>query len=88
MDAALIGGIVPALLPVITPLLIAGIKLVITKLPTWSLPVIAPLLAGVLDAVNAYFTGVSIGPLQAGLLGLAGVGVREVVDQAKHRIAT
>lgn len=69
------------LIPVIVPLVIAGFKLGISRLPGWLLPIIAPLLGGVLDAGIAYLTGNPANPLMGAILGSAGVGVRELKDQ-------
>lgn len=69
--------------PVIVPIVIAGIKAVKPKIPTWILPLIAGPLGGLLDVINHYATGSASNLVVAVLLGLAGVGVREVVDQLK-----
>jgi hypothetical protein len=79
--------LIPQLLPVLTPLFIAGLKKAVGHIPTYYLPIIAPVFAGLLDAANAYAGGGSLGWWQASLLGLAGVGVREIVDQARQVVA-
>ncbi len=78
--------LIPQLLPILTPLFIAGLKKAVGHIPTFWLPVIAPILAGLLDAANGYFTGASLGWWQSALLGLAGVGVREIIDQSKQLV--
>ncbi len=68
------------LIPVIVPLILAGLKKIAPAVPAWTLPILAPVLGVVVDLVNHYALGhtsnlaVSIG------LGLAGVGLREVKE--------
>lgn len=69
--------------PIVVPLIIAGMKWLKPNIPTWLLPIVAPVLGGSLD----FFTNLALqnqGNIwMAALLGLAGVGVREVIDQLK-----
>jgi len=53
----------------------------VPKIPTLWLPVMAPFLGALLDVISHYSTGSNISIGTAAALGLAGVGVREVVDQ-------
>ena len=69
------------LIPVIVPLVIAGLQLGITRLPGWLLPILAPILGGVIDAGLAWATGQTANPLFGAILGSAGVGLRELKDQ-------
>lgn len=69
------------LTPIITPLAIAGFKKVLPQLPSWTLPILAPLLGMALDLINHFATGANLNLATATLLGLAGVGVREIKDQ-------
>lgn len=80
MDAS---QIVTFATPIIVPLVIAGIKLVKPKIPTWILPVLAGPLGALVEYINHLATGSTTNIVVAVLLGLAGVGVREVVDQLK-----
>ena len=74
----------------IQPSLIILVPLVVTQIRrvvgthTWLLPIIAPLVGVVADLVSHYATGVSVGAGNAAVLGMAGVGLREVVDQLRH----
>jgi len=72
------------LIPALVPVAIAMLKLMIPGIPKPWLPVLAPLLGGLLDAGTAY-AGISSGanPLVGALLGSAGVGLREIVDQLR-----
>lgn len=69
--------------PVIVPLVIAGIKALKPKIPTWLLPLIAGPLGALLEYINHLVMGGNMNIAVAVLLGLAGVGVREVVDQLR-----
>lgn len=69
--------------PVIVPLLIAGIKALKPKIPTWLFPLLAGPLGALLEYINHLVMGGNMNIAIAVLLGLAGVGVREVVDQLK-----
>lgn len=79
-------GLPLALIPVIVPLLVSVGKWLVPKLPSWSLPIIAPALGAVIDLINAKSTGGTWSPLTSGALGMAGVGLREIVDQVKQKI--
>ena len=71
----------PKLLALLSPLLVAGIKSVTDKLPKWSLPILSAALGAALSALSG-------GDLATGMAaGLAGVGVREAVDQAKKAVS-
>lgn len=80
MDAGLI---VNLLTPVIVPIVIAGVKAIKPNIPSWALPVMAGPLGVLIEYINHLATGSATNFLAAVLLGLAGVGVREVVDQLK-----
>lgn len=71
----------PKFIAFAAPLLVAGAKKVIDVLPSWSLPLLATVIGGVCSAVGGGdpSTGVAAG--------LAGVGIREVLDQAKKKIS-
>jgi len=75
-----------ALIPAVVPLLVALGKALTDKLPSWSLPIVA---AGLGELLN-YVSGLAGGPtttLANGLiLGAAGTGLREIVDQVKNRV--
>lgn len=77
-------GLVSWLTPVLVPLVITGFKKLLPSIPGWVLPMIAPVLGVALDFVNSLLTTHSTNLVVAALLGLAGVGIREVVDQAKQ----
>lgn len=73
-----------ALIPILTPLIVAGVKLIVPRIPRVWLPILAPVLGAALDYVAHLATGSSLNPLAGLALGAAGVGLREVVDQVKR----
>lgn len=75
-----------ALIPFATPLLIALLKGLAPHIPKLWLPIIAPILGALLDIIIHYAGGQNVGVLTGALLGSAGVGVREVLDQVKTRV--
>jgi len=87
MAEDLIPQIITALTPVLVPLLIVLAKLAIAKLPKWSLPILAMVLGVLLDVLNGLVTGTTLGPMWGAILGFAGVGVREIVDQLKKAVS-
>jgi len=78
VNADTIGKLAALLIPIFIPVLIAGLKQILPKLPSWILPILAP----ILGALSATVSGVT-DPGTGAVLGLAGVGLREAVDQTK-----
>jgi len=67
------------LVPVLVPLILAAIKLLLPKVPSKYIPILAPLFGGLIDLACSGVLGV--GTAWGAALGSAGVGVREIVDQ-------
>ena len=65
----------------VVPLLVAAMKR--WKAQTWTYPLIAAALGVAADTLSAITMNVSLGPVAGAVAGLAGVGLREVVDQLK-----
>lgn len=80
--AALIPQIGLPLIAVVVPLAIGAFKKLIPSIPTMFLPIIAPVLGALLDLGLAYLASIPATGLAGALAGLAGVGVREIKDQA------
>lgn len=76
-----------ALIPVLTPIIIAGVKWLMLKISTTLIPILAPILGMALDLILHFSTGTELNVWLAMGLGLAGVGVREVLDQLKQSAA-
>jgi hypothetical protein len=73
-----------ALIPLAVPLIVAAAKTGIKFLPTWSLPIIAAGLGELLNLLSGLAGGPTTSVLGGVLLGAAGTGVREIVDQVKQ----
>ena len=71
------------LITVVTPLIIAGVKWVVPRVPKVLLPIVAPAVGVALSYVMSAMS-TSVNPWVGALLGLAGVGLREIVDQIKN----
>ena len=73
------------LIPLVVPLIVAVLKIMIDKLPSWVLPILA---AGLGELLN-YISGLAGGPTTTAIngliLGAAGTGLREIVDQLKQK---
>jgi uncharacterized YccA/Bax inhibitor family protein len=79
----LINAIGMPLIVIAVPLVVAFLKSMFTKLPAMLIPIIAALLGPVGDfALQLISSYQGIG-WTAALLGVAGVGVREIFDQLK-----
>jgi hypothetical protein len=71
----------------LVPAAIAGLKLALgeDKIPKWILPILAPVL-GLVSGWLASLAGANTDPLVGAVAGAAGVGLREVIDQASKRV--
>jgi hypothetical protein len=93
MDPMLLEQIGPALIAVIVPLIVALAKAAIPHIPKLLLPIIAGALGPALDQASAAIADAMTGGdvptsgVYAVLLGLAGVGIRELIDQFKKATA-
>ncbi|MHA2313211.1 MAG: hypothetical protein ACXADF_17125 [Candidatus Thorarchaeota archaeon] len=81
MDEAQIVQLVVLLIPVITPLITVGIKKILPKIPKLVVIILQPLLGAILGALGG------VDPAFGAGLGVAGIGVREGVDQTKKTVA-
>ncbi len=73
----LLAQLIPVLIPVVTPMITAGVKRVAPKIPKLGVVILQPVLGATLAALG------DVTALAGAGLGLAGIGVRETVDQAK-----
>jgi hypothetical protein len=87
--ASIIEQMSPGIIAVAVPLIIAGLKKLYESIPPWLIPIIAPALGVLGDAIVGLASGLSLGhgPIGAAIAGLAGVGAREIVDQLRKRSA-
>ena len=80
-DASALESPWAALIIAITPILVAAIKAIAPRIPTWLVPISASLIGCVLAFAGSYFAGVDVNWWQGLLLGLGGVGLREILNQ-------
>ena len=73
----------PPAIAVLVPLVVALIRQIAAFLPKWSLPIIAGALGPAIDQLLALLPTIDAVGSQSVLLGLAGIGIREVVDQTR-----
>lgn len=66
------------LTPIIVPLIITYVRKMAPRIPTWMLPAMAPVLGALIDLINSLIVGGNHSMIVGALLGLAGVGVREI----------
>ena|SRR5688572_7238990 len=72
-----------SLIPLVVPLIIFGLRNMIPKLPSKWTPILAPLIGALID-VLLNFADLGDGKGMVGaVLGTAGIGVREVYNQAR-----
>jgi hypothetical protein len=80
-------GLAAALIALAAPLVTAVVKWLWVKIPTGLIPIICSV-AGLLIALAAhYVAGWSVTWWQGLLLGIAGIGVREIVDRGKQVVS-
>lgn len=77
---ALPDQIVAWLTPILVPLVLAGVKKVGPKLPSWIIPLLAPVLGLLIGFINNLVTSNSGNLWLAAGLGLLGIAVREVKE--------
>lgn len=70
----------------LVPLIVAAIKKYLDQVPSWALPIIAGPLGYGVDWAVAWLSNYPAMGWKAVIVGLAGVGVREVYDQTKKAI--
>lgn len=70
------------------PLIVAALKRFVERIPVWLLPILAGALGPGVDQLLALIASTPAQGTKAVLLGLAGVGVREVYDQARKAMAS
>lgn len=76
-------GLVTSLIPLLTPVLVAVVKVLVPRIPRPLLPWLTPLFGAAIEWLG-HVAGLTSGNLLVGaLVGAAGVGVREAWDQAR-----
>ncbi len=78
--------IVTVLIPVLVPMIVSQLKKL--PMPTWVIPIMSMILGAATEVTAQLAGGAPITasmPVDGGVLGLAGVGIREVFDQIRKR---
>lgn len=84
-------AIATTLIPILVPILLAALKAALPNMPKWLIPILAPVVGAASATAAAHglddASVSTIDPAVFGaILGSAGVGVREIVDQCKQRL--
>lgn len=79
-----VNAILTLAVPVLSPLLTAGVKKLVPIMPPWIIPMICTGLGTLSVYIAHWSTNNSTNPAWAIGLGLAGIGVREILDQLKN----
>jgi len=74
-----------AVIPLLVPIAVAGFKMLLKWLPSWSLPILAAALGELGNLVSGLLGGPTTSLLGGVLLGAAGTGIREIVDQVNQK---
>jgi hypothetical protein len=77
---------ITALTPVLVPVIVAAGKAMLGHIPGALIPMIAIGLGYAIDLLNHYVVGGGIGGVWGAVLGAAGIGVREALDQLKKSL--
>lgn len=81
-----VNAILALAVPVLSPLLTAGVKWAAPRIPSFLLPMICTGLGTLSVYIAQWSAGEQTNAAVAIGLGLAGIGVREVIDQLKKPI--
>jgi hypothetical protein len=81
MDWTLLGSqAILALVPIVTMVVVWGVRLLVPKIPRVALPILAAGLPFVLSFFVDYIGGHTFSPLVAALLGAAATWLREIIS--------
>jgi len=79
-----------AVLVALTPLVIAGLKQALAalekKMPPALIPALAPIVAVLVSTLMGYLGWLEVGAGDAAMLGMAGVGAREIVVKTARSV--
>ena len=75
--------IIAVFVPIISPLITAGLKWVLPRIPSWAIPILCTALGTLSGYIGQLSLGGDLSVFAIAGLGLAGIGVRELVDQLK-----
>lgn len=83
----IINAIGMPLIAALVPIIVAGIRKLLPGIPKPILPILAAVAGPAVDQLLALIPTIDAIGWQAAVLGLAGVGVREVFDQSKKALS-
>lgn len=72
--------------PIVATVLTAIFKVVLPSIPKPAIPFLCIVLGALVDAINAWTTGGSANPITMLIMGPIGIGLREMLDQAKKSV--
>ena len=82
----LINQIGPPIIAAAVPFIVAGLRRVIARLPKWLLPILAGAIGPALIQLTSAFSTLEMTGTEQALVGVAGVGLREIVDQVGKQL--
>jgi len=80
-DYTVLGGALAALITIVVPFIVEGVKKLTPKIPTWLIPIIAAVVGVLLSLPTLLFPGDNVTWWQGLICGLGGVGLREIQNQ-------
>jgi hypothetical protein len=84
---SLLTQLIPLVITALVPLLIALTKNFLPLIPSWVLPILAPILGIVLTWIQTMVPGAGGNVIVGAVMGGLGVWLREVIDQLKKRLS-
>lgn len=82
-----VAGLIVALVPPVTALVVWAIRMLVPKIPRVALPILALALPWLLTLLVNYTTGHEFSPLVAALLGAAATWLRELINTlGEHKL--
>lgn len=75
--------IIAVFVPIISPLITAGLKWFLPRIPSWTIPIICTALGTLSGYIGQLSLGGDLSVFAMAGLGIAGIGVRELLDQLK-----
>jgi MFS superfamily sulfate permease-like transporter len=75
------------LIAVVTPVVIAGVRWLLPKIPKIALPLIAPVIGVILDQLAGILTSHQPGVVAGAISGAVGLWLREAADQSRKHLA-
>lgn len=81
-------GLLMALVPILTPILVTILKWIVPKVPAMWLPLLAPGFGVIIDWIGSTLSHGHASPLMAAIAGAAGTGLYEIQKQVRQQVAS